>query len=250
MARARGSVTPAVDPLFEFDTPLSAPLSPLAPGAHDPWFDLVHPEHSKPSADLAREVADKLQGKEQQLKDAKPKSKSRPDWSVGKENQQPAADWREIVAARNKQLKKEKRSKHVSLREMRVTQEPFKVHKTSTEAKTVAAPASASHKKGRRPLMDVGNRLNSGRKRTLPGSETREMEGLQELLKKHNKKFKATHTYEPPQHSVREVKQWERETSKTYYALSTEERVLANQEIAVLKRRRQVERSHYSKKCN
>ncbi|KAF1784046.1 hypothetical protein GQ600_25164 [Phytophthora cactorum] len=63
------------------------------------------------------------------------------------------------------------------------------------------------------------------------------------MLKKHNKKFKATHTYEPPQHSVRQVKQWERETGKSYYALSAAERVQANQEIAVWKQKKQEERS-------
>ncbi|ETN06727.1 hypothetical protein PPTG_12766 [Phytophthora nicotianae INRA-310] len=246
MARPRGSMSAAIDPLFEFDAPqtfvdLIAPLSPFPPGAHDPWFDQIHPEHSKPSAELAKELADavrKLQDKEQQLKDAgKSKSNSRRDhrWSLNKENQQPM-DWREIVATRNKQLQQKKRSKFKSLKEMRATQEPFKLQKTKVKVKTVSAPSSES----RKPLRDLGNSLNSGWKRAPP---EKEMKDLHELLKKHNKKFKTTHTYEPPQHSVREVKQWERETSKSYYALSAEERVQANQEITIWKQRRQMERS-------
>ncbi|KAG3004509.1 hypothetical protein JG688_00010059 [Phytophthora aleatoria] len=241
MARRRT----AIDPIFEFDAPktftdLSAPLSPFPPGEHDPWFDQIHPDHSKPSAELAKELADavrKLKEKEQQVKDAfKPKSNSgRHRWSLNKENQQPA-DWREIVAARNKQLQQKKRGKFTSLKEMRATQEPFKLHKTKIEAKTVSAPSSER----RKPLRDLGNRLNAGRKRAPP---EKEMKDLQELLKKHNKKFKATHTYEPPQHSVRQVKQWERETGKSYYALSAAERVQANQEIAVWKQKKQEERS-------
>ncbi|KAF1784042.1 hypothetical protein GQ600_24449 [Phytophthora cactorum] len=200
MARRRT----AIDPIFEFDAPktftdLSAPLSP------------------KPSAELAKELADavrKLKEKEQQVKDAfKPKSNSgRHRWSLNKENQQPA-DWREIVAARNKQLQQKKRGKFTSLKEMRATQEPFKLHKTRSRPRQKRAPPE------------------------------KEMKDLQELLKKHNKKFKATHTYEPPQHSVRQVKQWERETGKSYYALSAAERVQANQEIAVWKQKKQEERS-------
>ncbi|KAL3670238.1 hypothetical protein V7S43_004551 [Phytophthora oleae] len=244
MARPRSSLSTYIDPLFEFDASqafidLSAPLPPFAAGEHDPWFDQPHEDHSKPSEVLARELAEtmrKLQEKEQH-KDSK--GSTRRDWSLDKENQQPP-DLRQSVAARNKQLKPERRSNFTSLKEMRANQEPFKLKK----AKTEAAPTSEGQKKRRRPLMDVGNKLNSNRKRALPTTEKKEMKDLQKLLKQHNKKFKAVHTYEPPQHSVREVKQWEREMNKSFYALSAEERVQANQEITVWKQRRQAERSH------
>ncbi|KAF1784045.1 hypothetical protein GQ600_25163 [Phytophthora cactorum] len=144
MARRRT----AIDPIFEFDAPktftdLSAPLSPFPLGEHDPWFDQIHPDHSKPSAELAKELADavrKLKEKEQQVKDAfKPKSNSgRHRWSLNKENQQPA-DWREIVAARNKQLQQKKRGKFTSLKEMRATQEPFKLHKTRSRPNSLCS---------------------------------------------------------------------------------------------------------------
>jgi hypothetical protein len=47
-------------------------------------------------------------------------------------------------------------------------------------------------------------------KRSRPGSASAaadaDMRDLKEMLARHNKKFKAQHTYEPPQHSVRDVK--------------------------------------------
>ncbi|KAG6597887.1 uncharacterized protein IUM83_07698 [Phytophthora cinnamomi] len=213
-----------LDLLFEFDAPqsfrdLSAPPPPLVAGEHDAWFDRVHVQHSRPSAELARELAAKLQEHEQQqLQD-------------DKENQRPAADWRSIVASRNKQLKlkQEKKTERRSLKEMRATHEPFQAKRQKEK-----------EQQGRRkPLRDVGNRLDARRKREVATSkEKSEMKSLQELLARHNKKFKASHTYEPPQHSVRVVKQWERETKQSYYALSAEERVQANQEIAAWKKRR------------
>ncbi|CAI5721199.1 unnamed protein product [Peronospora destructor] len=238
MARTR-----AIDVLFEFDAPqtfrdLSAPFSPVAPGEHDVWFDQIHPQHSKPSADLAREAAGvvrKLQEKEQQLKDVESKNKIK-RWSGGKENHlRPSTG--DYGQTRQKQLKLRERKKHASLEEMRATDEPFQIHLETTKE-------GFGLERRRKPLGDARNRLNfSGRERTLPSSEKKAMRDWQELLKRHNKKFKAVHTYEPPQHSVREVKQWEREMKKTYYALSAEERAQANEEIAVWKQR-QVDRSH------
>ncbi|KAG1689388.1 hypothetical protein DVH05_002309 [Phytophthora capsici] len=233
MARPRSSLSSYIDPLFEFDASqayvdLSAPLPPFVPGEHDPWFDEPHEDHSKPSEVLARELAEamrKLQEKEQ-LKESKVR-----EWSLDKENRQPTD--RQSGAVKNKQLKTDRRGKFTSLKEMRAKQEPFKLQKAKE-----AGPASELHKKSRRPLMDVGNKLNSSRKRARPQIENTEMKNLQKLLKQHNKKFKAVHTYEPPQHSVREVKQWEREMNKSYYALSAEERVQANQEITIWKQRR------------
>ncbi|CAI5729258.1 unnamed protein product [Peronospora effusa] len=238
MARSR-----AIDILFEFDAPqtyrdLSAPLSPLAPGEHDVWFDQIHPQHSKPSAVLAREavgVVRKLQEKEKQLKDVQSQHKVK-RWSGGKENHVRVRTG-EYEQTRQKQLKLRERKKHTSLEEMRATDEPFQIHMEIKKKEIVL-------ERHRKPLGDARNRLNvSGRERTLPHSEKKTMRDWQELLKRHNNKFKTVHTYEPPQHSVREVKQWERETKKTYYALSVEERAQANEEITVWKQRK-VARSH------
>ncbi|KAL4155842.1 hypothetical protein PRNP1_007943 [Phytophthora ramorum] len=212
-----------VDPLFEFDASqafrdLSAALPPYREGEHDPWFDCPHPEHSKPSAELAKSMR-KLQ---EQLQDrAKPKSNKK--WSMDKENRQPdGTNRRESVLQHNKQLK----TKRKSLKEMRAVQEPFQVATVNTEERKTKRKPLAERK-------DAGNRKQAGRKR-----EKTEVNNVEALLARHNKKFKAMHTYEPPRHSVREVKQWEREMKRSYYALSAEERVQANQEIAVWKKRR------------
>ncbi|GAB9471484.1 hypothetical protein Gpo141_00008693 [Globisporangium polare] len=91
-------------------------------------------------------------------------------------------------------------------------QTPGDAQQRSTKAKTAARrPASSSSGKGNSDLHD-----------------------LQELLAKHNKKFKSTHTYQPPQHSVRDVRVWEKQTQQSYYNLSPEDRVTANLEIAEL----------------
>ncbi|KAJ0411593.1 hypothetical protein ATCC90586_004243 [Pythium insidiosum] len=71
-----------------------------------------------------------------------------------------------------------------------------------------------------------------------PSSSSSDLQELQALLAKHNKKFKSAHTYEPRQHSVRDVRTWEQQTNKSYYTLSSDERLQANEEIAALVRRR------------
>lgn len=43
-------------------------------------------------------------------------------------------------------------------------------------------------------------------RKTNKSSEKSDLRDLEELLARHNKRFKPTHTYEPPQHSVRDVK--------------------------------------------
>ncbi|GLD96992.1 hypothetical protein PINS_up005675 [Pythium insidiosum] len=71
-----------------------------------------------------------------------------------------------------------------------------------------------------------------------PSSSNSDLQELQALLAKHNKKFKSAHTYEPRQHSVRDVRTWEQQNNKSYYTLSSDERLQANEEIAALVRQR------------
>ncbi|TDH68492.1 hypothetical protein CCR75_004169 [Bremia lactucae] len=233
MARSRKSLTTTIDPLFEFDAPqtvvdLSVPFVPYPVGTHDPWFDQVHSQHSKSSAELARELAimvRKLKKKKQQSQ--RNLMRRERNSSSNKENQQPADEARTTISL------PEKRNNFTKLRSMRATQEPLKLHKTKIQVKKVSDAPTKSNK---RPLADLGNRLESGRKQA--SSESCE-KTLHELLKQHNRRFKTKHTYEPPQHSVRIVKQWERATKKSFYALSADERVLANKEIAVWKNQRE-----------
>ncbi|KAG7396057.1 hypothetical protein PHYBOEH_002838 [Phytophthora boehmeriae] len=238
IVRARSS-TPSIDPLFEFDAPqqfldLTATASPFPAGSHDPWFDQVHPEHSKPSSELAKDLAETVRRLQRAEEAQKTIKKDKHRVSVGKENRRPSNNWRDIVKARNKQLQTQNKRRFQSLKEMRAAAEPFQVKKIKTEVKSVER-----QKKRRKPLADVGNTRQNGDKRD------KAEKSLKQLLAKHNEKFKATHTYEPPKHSIREVKQWERETNKSFYALSAEERVQANEDIKLWKQRRaQESRSH------
>jgi hypothetical protein len=55
------------------------------------------------------------------------------------------------------------------------------------------------------------------------------------MLKKHNSKFAPKPAYEPPRHSVRDVRKWEKLSGKTWATLKPEERAAANDEIARMK---------------
>lgn len=63
---ASASPTAMLDALFEFDAPqvfvnlTAAARAFSAPGTHDPWFDQLHLEHSRPSDELARELEEEL----------------------------------------------------------------------------------------------------------------------------------------------------------------------------------------------
>ena len=56
-----------------------------------------------------------------------------------------------------------------------------------------------------------------------------------ELLKKHNQRFAPIPIYEPPRHSVRDVRKWEKSTGKKWSSLRPEEREIANAEIGKIK---------------
>ena len=55
------------------------------------------------------------------------------------------------------------------------------------------------------------------------------------ILKMHNAKHKRKSQYEPPRHSVRDVRRWERKHMKVWSDLTHEEREIANSEISAEK---------------
>eukprot|EP00742_Colponemidia_sp_Colp-10_P009549 GILJ01010425.1.p1 GENE.GILJ01010425.1~~GILJ01010425.1.p1 ORF type:complete len:309 (+),score=54.54 GILJ01010425.1:29-955(+) len=59
-------------------------------------------------------------------------------------------------------------------------------------------------------------------------------EELFAMLAAHNQKFKPKAKYEPRKFSVKDVKQWELDSGKSWYTLSPEEREVANKEIEAL----------------
>uniref|UniRef100_A0AAV1T0R6 Uncharacterized protein n=1 Tax=Peronospora matthiolae TaxID=2874970 RepID=A0AAV1T0R6_9STRA len=236
----------SLDVLFEFDAPqtftdLTATLFPLPPAeTHDVWFDEVHEQHSRPSVELAREVAEvvrTLQEKEQQHKPATKKDASRIQDCDRNNNENAGRSNRRRGATSVVHVKQLEPTRNQALHLPRANDKPPAVQKDVPPASRAAVALA----RRRKPLVDARSRLNAGNQRTEP-SERKEMRDLQELLKRHNKKFKASHTYEPPRHSVRDVKQWEREMGKSYYALSAQERVEANKEIAVWKQQQDEKR--------
>lgn len=58
---------------------------------------------------------------------------------------------------------------------------------------------------------------------------------MMDLLKKHNQKFAPVPTYEPPRHSVRDVRKWEKLNGKLWSNLKPEEREIVNAEIGKMK---------------
>ncbi|CAI5735535.1 unnamed protein product [Hyaloperonospora brassicae] len=235
MSRSR-----ALDFLFEFDAPqtfmdLTAPLIPLPTATHDAWFDEVHPDHSRPSVELAREVADVVRRLQQQ-------QEQKPHHVPRRKTVQPHDRIRNTANERTK--KRCDASGVVHFGHLPTTARDRKPTNKRAEPELgrlkqdgqPAARAPVALVRRRQPLVDAGNRLNAGTTRTESSERTKRRE-VQEVVARHNKKFKATHTYEPPRHSVREVKQWERAMDKSYYALSAEERVQANKDIAIWKQR-------------
>eukprot|EP00596_Hydrurales_sp_CCMP1899_P007067 CAMPEP_0119050332 /NCGR_PEP_ID=MMETSP1177-20130426/69289_1 /TAXON_ID=2985 /ORGANISM="Ochromonas sp, Strain CCMP1899" /LENGTH=380 /DNA_ID=CAMNT_0007028601 /DNA_START=84 /DNA_END=1226 /DNA_ORIENTATION=- len=58
---------------------------------------------------------------------------------------------------------------------------------------------------------------------------------MMDLLKKHNQKFAPVPAYEPPRHSVRDVRKWEKLNGKIWSNLKPEEREIVNAEIGKMK---------------
>ncbi|TMW64717.1 hypothetical protein Poli38472_011597 [Pythium oligandrum] len=310
-----------VDPLFEFDVPrlfvdLTRPPQYAVPVktttaskegaavrvlaghavvahvyAHDPWFDLVHRDHSRPTEESLALSQDEMQSR---LESHGPTQRhERLETDGEKENR----DVRATVGASASALRRKRRNVAYEPQEaepvgrMKATIRSISAHevtavktttvrrnqsfggrktplgtKQPTEASTLITPttkklAVSSSGPGvnslprKRPMseraMDPLTRSQStpvgavsARKPTVSGtastSAAKDLQDLQALLAKHNKKFRSNHTYEPPQHSVRDVRLWEQHSRKSYYKLSLEERTRANEEIAELVRARHV----------
>ena len=60
---------------------------------------------------------------------------------------------------------------------------------------------------------------------------------LSAILRVHNAKHKQKSTYEPPRHSVRDVRRWEKKHLKVWSDLTHEEREIANSEISAEKKK-------------
>ena len=104
-------------------------------------------------------------------------------------------------------------------------------------------------------IADVGivkkssrNRVSIGKpqsappvsKVTRPGrqkpAEQSDQQDMLELLKKHNEKFAPVSLYEPPRHSVRDMRRWEKHSGRTWSTLKPDERGIVNEEISQMKK--------------
>ena len=186
---------------------LTAPLIPLPTEKHDAWFDEVHPDHSRPSVELAREVAEVVRRLQQQHEQAPhqphvPRRKTvKPhDGIRNKENERAKKRYDASGVVHVEHLQTTDQDRNPTKKRATIELQRVKKH-----VQPVARAAVALARR-RKPLVDAGNRLNAGEK-SIGLSERKKRREVQEVVERHNKKFKATHTYEPPRHSVREVKQ-------------------------------------------
>jgi hypothetical protein len=76
---------------------------------------------------------------------------------------------------------------------------------------------------------------STGKARFVTGNTQSNELSLEQLLKEHNAKFTPIPAYEPPKHSVRDVRKWEKLTGKVWSELRPEERQIVNDEISKMK---------------
>jgi hypothetical protein len=57
-----------------------------------------------------------------------------------------------------------------------------------------------------------------------------------DMLKKHNEKFAPVSLYEPPRHSVRDIRKWERHSGQVWSSLKPDERGVVNEQISDMKK--------------
>jgi len=81
----------------------------------------------------------------------------------------------------------------------------------------------------------------TSRKRATGAGAEKEKEKEKEkdiaaLLRQHNERFRPEAAYEPPRHSMRDVRRWEQETGRTWSQLTPKERERANSAIDDTKR--------------
>jgi hypothetical protein len=112
------------------------------------------------------------------------------------------------------------------------------LNKTSTTTKEKIIPSTESATA--RPVVSKPVKLASvANNRKLPIGSTATAKDaetdMMELLKKHNQRFAPIPVYEPPRHSVRDVRKWEKASGKLWSNLKPEEREVVNADIGRMK---------------
>jgi hypothetical protein len=115
--------------------------------------------------------------------------------------------------------------------------EEYKTKKASQPSQAVTKASQVATTKtavvATKPVGSVKKPATVGSGKAAPAADNVDMLAL---LKKHNEKFAAVPLYEPPMHSVRDVRNWERSTGRAWASLSAEERTHANKEITEMKK--------------
>lgn len=83
-------------------------------------------------------------------------------------------------------------------------------------------------------VNESSKKLKSSAKTSNPAASSTN-DDILNLLKQHNKKFQAKPLYVPPQHSVRDIKKWEKITGRFWNSCNPEERDVINHDIANMK---------------
>lgn len=108
--------------------------------------------------------------------------------------------------------------------------EEYKTKKASQSSAGTTTKTAVASTKPVGPVAKKAVPISSGK------TSAADNDDMLTLLKKHNEKFAAVPIYEPPMHSVRDVRNWERSTGRAWASLTAEERSHANKEITEMKK--------------
>lgn len=97
-------------------------------------------------------------------------------------------------------------------------------------------------KNNKKTIININNnksKINNKQNITNNNNQNFDEKEMLNLLRRHNEKFVPAPLYEPPKHSVRDIRQWEKRTGKLWCNLKPQERELVNEEISNSRKLRQ-----------
>jgi hypothetical protein len=100
----------------------------------------------------------------------------------------------------------------------------------------VATAASVVHRPAGEAKAVAKSSGSSKSSKSGGGDDLVDTDDMMALLRKHNQKFVPQPTYVPMQHSVRDVRAWERSSGKVWAQLNPEQKEQANKEITEMVR--------------
>lgn len=111
------------------------------------------------------------------------------------------------------------------------------LRKPPVETKIIAKKSDVSSLKSKTILKStVINKVVKGRPNVVTKDNVRDQFDMVDILRKHNERFVPVPVYEPQLHSVRDVRNWEKQTGKFWANLNPSEKEKANHEISQMKK--------------